>query len=486
MPLETTKAPEIGTSMESTPKATTAVRTILISITGTADPWRWARWKICDGQNAHVRTSKSYALCRQGTIAHHTLPLVGGCRSESHTTTMIYSSTLLRTAWVITSLGLAQSFVSNHKTKTFFRTTTSSPLFVLKDLKQPGTATLDTDWSDLGFEYRPTNSYISITHKDGEWGTPELVKEPYLKLHIGATALHYGQACFEGLKAFHHKDGSVNVFRAPENAARMQSSCERLMMPVLPTETFVEAVTAVVRDNIEFVPPYGSNGALYIRPLLFGSGPRIGLQPADEYTFLILVIPVGDYYKGGLSSPVDALVIEDFDRAAPRGVGSVKVAGNYAADLLPNMISKNKGFPIGLYLDAATQTQIEEFSTSNFVGIRSDSKQYITPKSPSVLPSITNKSLMTIAEDEGFTVEARNVSVDELSDMDEVLAVGTAVVVTPVGSITRLDDDGEVVKKYEFGEPDEIGPTTLRMYDRVRAIQNGEAEDIHGWNLKVN
>lgn len=256
------------------------------------------------------------------------------------------------------------------------------------------------------------------------------------------------------------------------------------MMPPLPAELFLEAVNLAVRDNIEYVPPYGSNGALYIRPLLFGSGPRIGLQPADEYTFIVIVMPVGDYYHGGLASPVDGLIIEDFDRAAPRGVGNVKVAGNYAADLLPNMLSKKKGFPIGLYLDAKTRSTVEEFSTSNFVGIQNDSKKFVTPKSSSVLPSITNKSLMTIAADEGFTVEEREIPVSELNDFDEVIAVGTAVVVSPVGSLTKFDEEGKETK-YEFGNPSEVGPTTRRLYDRVRAIQNGEEEDKHNWNFKV-
>jgi branched-chain amino acid aminotransferase len=256
------------------------------------------------------------------------------------------------------------------------------------------------------------------------------------------------------------------------------------MMPVLSKEKFLEAVNLAVRDNIEYVPPYGSNGALYIRPLLFGSGPRIGLQPADEYIFIVMVLPVGDYYKGGLAKPVDGLIIEDFDRAAPRGVGNVKVAGNYAADLLPNMLSKKKGFPIGLYLDAQTQTKVEEFSTSNFVGIENEAKKYITPKSPSVLPSITNKSLMTIAADEGFTVEERDILVDELNDFDEVIAVGTAVVVSPVASLTRFDDKGKATK-YSFGNSKEVGPTTRRLYDIVRAIQNGEVEDNYNWNYKV-
>lgn len=263
-------------------------------------------------------------------------------------------------------------------------------------------------------------------------------------------------------------------------------------MPVLPEETFLKAVNEVVRDNIEYVPPYGSGGALYLRPLLFGSGPRIGLQPADEYTFILMALPVGDYYKGGLASPVDGLLITDFDRAAPRGVGNVKVAGNYAADLLPNMVSKKKGFPIGLYLDAKTQTMIEEFSTSNFVGIDSKNNKYITPKSGSVLPSITNKSLMTLAKDEGMIVEERDVLLEELDTFDEVAACGTAVVVTPVGSITMLgnvedsdDEDSDSVKKFVFGDSSEVGPVTRKLYDRVRAIQYGEAEDKYDWNFKV-
>jgi len=362
----------------------------------------------------------------------------------------------------------------------------TSSLNMVSTLKEPGTAKLDTPWKDLGFEFRPTNSHIKLTYKDGEWGKAELVKEPYINIHIGATALHYGQACFEGLKAFTHADGSVNIFRPDENAKRMRNSCERTLMAPMPTEVFLDACKEVVRDNIEFVPPYGSGGSMYIRPLLFGSGPRIGLQPSEEYTFLILVMPVGDYYEGGLSAPVDGLLIEDYDRAAPRGVGNVKVAGNYAADLLPNMLAKKKGYPIGLYLDAGSQSMVEEFSTSNFVGIKTKENKFVTPKSPSVLPSITNKSLMTVAADEGLTVEARDVPVEELNEFDEVMAVGTAVVITPIGSITRCNDDGSETK-YEFGEQNgEIGDTTLKLYNKVRDIQNGECEDKYGWNFKVN
>jgi hypothetical protein len=185
----------------------------------------------------------------------------------------------------------------------------------------PGSARLDTPWEELGFEFRPTRSHLKIVWRDDKWHEPTLVEgEPYLRLHIGATALHYGQSCFEGLKAFCHADSTVHLFCPEENARRMQSSCRRTLMAELPTDLFVDACKKVVRDNIEYVPPYGSNGALYIRPLLFGSGPRIGLQPADEYTFLCMVIPVGDYYKGGLSNPVKGRLITDYDRAAPRGV----------------------------------------------------------------------------------------------------------------------------------------------------------------------
>jgi len=277
-------------------------------------------------------------------------------------------------------------------------------------------------------------------------------------------------------------------------------------MPELPTSLFVEAAKVVVLDNLDYVPPYGTGGALYLRPLLFGSGPRIGLQPADEYTFLLMVLPVGNYYKGGLGVPVHGKLIQDYDRAAPHGVGHVKVAGNYAADLLPNMQAKKEGYSIGLYLDSKSSKYVEEFSTSNFVGIDSVHQKYVTPKfSGSVLPSITNKSLMTIAKEEmGWTVEQRDIPVEELETFDEVLACGTAVVVTPVGSITmRVDDhegkDREVKemgtststlktkeKTFVFGSgTDSVGPTTRYLYDRVRAIQFGEVEDTWGWNYRV-
>jgi branched-chain amino acid aminotransferase len=302
-------------------------------------------------------------------------------------------------------------------------------------------------------------------------------------MHIGATALHYGQACFEGLKAFAHKDGSVHVFRPDQNAARMKASGERTLMPVPDPDLFKQACKLAIKDNMAYVPPYGSNGSLYLRPLLIGTGPRIGLQPSDEYTFLVMVLPVGDYYKGGLA-PVDGTVVTQYDRAAPRGVGSVKVAGNYAADLLPNMEGKKAGYPILLYLDSTTQSKIEEFSTSNFIGIHYDKTggnkhTYVTPKSTSVLPSITNKSLQQIAKDLGMDVQHREVDVAELQDFDEVIACGTAVVVTPIGSMTL---NGE---KFTYGDGKSVGDVTMALYNRMRDIQFGEIEDSHGWLEQV-
>eukprot|EP00953_Heterococcus_sp_UTEX-ZZ885_P033258 17321-Heterococcus_DN1.PRE.1 len=241
--------------------------------------------------------------------------------------------------------------------------------------RQIGSA--DLDWPNLGFAWRDVNSHVKFVYKDGAWGPGELVKDSYVQVHIASTGLHYGQSVFEGMKAFHCKDGKVRIFRPYENAARIKASAERILMAVPPPELFVEGVKQAIRDNVEFVPPYGSDGALYIRPLLFGSGARIGLQPSDEYTLLIMVMPVGNYYKGGMH-PTTAVVIDNYDRAAPRGVGAVKVAGNYAADMLPNVEAKKAGYPIGLYLDAKTNTYVEEFSTSNFLAITKDNNAIIT------------------------------------------------------------------------------------------------------------
>jgi branched-chain amino acid aminotransferase len=337
------------------------------------------------------------------------------------------------------------------------------------------------DWPNLGFEYRQTDSFVKIDYKNGQWGDIHTRTNPYIDIHIGATALHYGQACFEGLKAFHCKDGKVRIFRGKENAARIARSCERICMPPLSEQKFMDAVNIAVLQNLAYVPPYGSGGALYVRPVLFGTGPRIGLQPADEYSLVVMVLPVADYYKGGLK-PVTAVVIDDYDRAAPRGVGAAKVAGNYAADLLPNMGAKKAGYPIALYLDAKTNTYVEEFSTSNFLAIDKNGV-YVTPKSDAILASITNKSLMELAADEGMKVEMRPIKIDEVmgGQFGEIAACGTAVVVTPVNKIMYKNSLAVIGDKNTS-----VGPTLKKLYSRVRSLQQGEEEDKFGWMTEVN
>jgi branched-chain amino acid aminotransferase len=334
------------------------------------------------------------------------------------------------------------------------------------------------DWQNLDFSYRATNAHLRYTWKQGQWDAGVVVREPMINLHIASTALHYGQAAFEGLKAFTLKDGSVAVFRVDENARRLQSSARRLCMVEVPTSLFEAAVLRAVRENREFVPPYGTGGSLYIRPLLIGSGARIGVQPADEYTFIILVVPVGNYYKGGLN-PVSAMVFDDFDRAAPNGTGGVKVGGNYAADLMPSKQAKEQHCQVTLYLDAKEHRWVDEFATSNFIAISADKREYLTPESSSALPSITNKSLMTLAADIGLKVTRRPIAWDEIASFSEVAACGTAVVITPVHKIHR----GEQV--ITVGPAKGCGPVLQRLYDMVRAIQVGEAPDRHDWLRKV-
>jgi branched-chain amino acid aminotransferase len=305
-----------------------------------------------------------------------------------------------------------------------------------------------------------------------------------IKIHIGATALHYGQACFEGLKAFHCKDGKVRIFRPNENALRIDKSSKRVCMPEIPEEYFLNAVKKAVSENLDYLPPYGTGGALYIRPIVFGSGPRIGLQPSDQYTFIVMVLPVADYYRGGWN-PVQAIVIEDYDRAAPKGVGNVKVAGNYAADILPNMAAKKKGFPIALYLDSKTNSYIEEFSTSNFIAISKDNK-FVTPNSDAILPSITNKSLMEIAADEGHEVEVRPVKIDEVTEgkFTEIGACGTAVILTPVDKVIYKDN---LYKLGNDADNNKAAETSVlrKLYNRIRRIQNGEEEDKFNWMMEL-
>lgn len=333
------------------------------------------------------------------------------------------------------------------------------------------------DWKTLGFKYMDTKCHVRYTWRDGAWDKGELIDSPYLPMHIAAACLHYGQAAFEGMKAFRCKDGRLRVFRPYENARRMAATARRTCMAEVPESMFLEAVSRVIKANEDYVPPYGTGGSLYVRPLLIGSGPQIGVAPAQEYTFLVLVVPVGPYYKGGLQ-PVKAMILDDYDRAAPLGVGNVKVAGNYAASLYAHEHAKHSGFPVELYLDAKEHRFVEEFATSNFIGITRDGR-YVTPDSHSILPSVTNNTLKQIAADMGMRVEVRPVPFEELSGFAEIGACGTAVVVTPVCEIVR----GSTVIK--VGSPTGCGPVLQKLYETVQGIQYGELPDPHGWCVEV-
>lgn len=335
----------------------------------------------------------------------------------------------------------------------------------------------EIDWASLGFNYMDTACHIRYTWKDGAWDSGALVEEPYLNLHIAATCVHYGQAAFEGLKAFRCKDGKIRMFRPQENARRILNTARRTCMAEVTEALFMEAVKRVVRANEAYVPPYGTGGSLYIRPLLIGTGAQIGVAPTKEYTFIVLVVPVGPYYKGGLQ-PVKALVYDEYDRAAPLGVGHVKVAGNYAASLYAHERAKENGYPVELYLDAKEHRFIEEFATSNFIGITKDNR-YVTPDSPSILPSVTNRTLMQIAKDMGMTVEVRPVPFEELASFAEVGACGTAVVVTPVCEVRR----GDMVIR--TGSETGCGPVLQKLYEAVQGIQYGELPDTYGWCVEV-
>ena len=332
-------------------------------------------------------------------------------------------------------------------------------------------------WKELGFRYLDTGVFIRADFRQGVWTPLELCTGTSINLHIAATCLHYGQACFEGLKAFRQVDGRVACFRPDVHARRMRLSGERLAMVPPPESLFLEAVRTIVAKNDAYVPPYGTGATLYVRPLLIGTGAVIGVQPSEEYAFLVFAMPVGPYYKDGMV-PVPAYVQEDYDRAAPHGVGHVKAGGNYSAGLVGDMAVKKKGFPVSLYLDSATHTLIDEFGTSNFIGVTRDGR-YVTPKSASILESVTNDSLRRIAADLGLKVEHRPVRWGEIEDFVEIGACGTAAVITPISSITRGG------KTLRFGAEDKPGKILQRLYDEIQGIQYGKIADRYGWMMPV-
>lgn len=334
----------------------------------------------------------------------------------------------------------------------------------------------DIDWKSLTFGYLRTDYNVRCYYRDGKWGEVEVCSDEYLKLHMAATCLHYGQEAFEGLKAYRCPDGKVRVFRAEENAARLQNTARGIVMPEVPTELFVDMVKKVVRLNQEYIPPYESGATLYLRPLLFGITAGVGVRPATEYCFLIFATPVGPYFKGGFSSN-PYVIVRDVDRAAPLGTGMFKVGGNYAASLRANKMVHEKGYASEFYLDAKEKKYVDECGAANFFGIKNNT--YVTPKSTSILPSITNKSLMQIAEDLGMKVERRPIAEDELDSFEEAGACGTAAVISPISHL----DDLETGKVYNFG--DKPGPWSTKLYETLRGIQYGTIEDKHGWTTVV-
>lgn len=336
---------------------------------------------------------------------------------------------------------------------------------------------MNIDWKNLSFQYLPTNGFVQVEFAQGAWGVPVVRQEPYLTMHIAASCLHYGQECFEGLKAFRSSDGRVMMFRPEQNARRMAFSAERICMEPPPEELFLQACRIAVQANMEFVPPYGTGASLYIRPLLIGTEPTIGVAAAKTYTFLVLVTPVGPYYKHGFT-PVEAVVIEGYDRAAPYGTGQAKVGGNYAASLKPGKLAKQLGYPVELFTDPRENKYVDEFGTSNFIGITAQG-EYKTPSSSSILGSITNDSLQTLASDMGLTIVKEPILLESLPQFAEVGACGTAAVITPVYAIHYRE------KVYHFGKPDEAGPTLTSLFQQLQGIQYGDIEDRHGWLREI-
>ena len=335
----------------------------------------------------------------------------------------------------------------------------------------------DIDWKNLGFGYIKTDYRFVSNYKDGKWDEGELSTDSEITMSESAGVLQYAQTCFEGLKAYTTADGHVVCFRPDLNAQRMAASCERLEMPVYPEEKFVEAVEKVVKANIDWVPPYGTGATLYIRPYMFGSSAVIGVKPAEEYQFRIFTTPVGPYFKGGVK-PI-TLRVPDFDRAAPRGTGHVKAGLNYAMSLHAIVDAHKQGYNENMYLDSATRTKVEETGGANIIFVTPDNV-VVTPKSSTILPSITRRSLMYVAQHYlGLKTEEREIHVEELKDFTECALCGTAAVLSPVGEIVN---HGEHI--YLPSGKDRMGEITQKLYDTLTGIQMGRIEAPDGW-IKV-
>ena len=334
------------------------------------------------------------------------------------------------------------------------------------------------DWSNLGFGYMKTPQRFVSNYKDGKWDEGGLTADDQVVISECAGVLQYAQTVFEGLKAYTTADGRTVMFRPDLNASRLKNSAERLEMPVYPEDKFIEAVKAVVAANADFVPPYGSGATLYLRPYMFGTNPVIGVKPADEYQFRVFCTPVGPYFKGG-AKPI-TIRVTDFDRAAPHGTGHIKAGLNYAMSLHAIVTAHKEGYDENMYLDAATRTKVEETGGANFLFVTKDGK-VVTPKSSSILPSITRRSLMYVAEHYlGLEVEEREVFFDEVKDFAECGLCGTAAVISPVGKIVNKGEEICFPSGME-----EMGPVTKKLYETLLGIQMGTIEAPEGWIVEV-
>jgi branched-chain amino acid aminotransferase len=338
---------------------------------------------------------------------------------------------------------------------------------------------MELDWGHIGFGYRKTDYNVRYHYKDGKWGSPEISSSEYINLHMSATCLHYGQEAFEGMKAYKGKDGNVRIFRWKDNAERMRSSSKGILMAQVPEELFHEAIITAIRNNSNYIPPYGSGASLYIRPVLIGTDPEIGVKPSKEYLFIVFVMPVGPYFKDGFK-PVDIMICREYDRAAPLGTGHIKVGGNYAASLISMTKAHELGYATVMYLDAKEKKYIDECGPANFYGIKENT--YVTPDSHSVLPSITNKSLQTLAMDMGLKIEKRHVPVEELAEFDEAGTCGTAAVLTPIGKVVDIEKN----ITYTISKDGKPGPISTKLYEQLVSIQYGEISDNYGWTEIVD